>query len=178
MTSESIKVSQDHPLPASWKVEKGLLVYLAENGFEREKYDASWTPASILGIPVYVPNTKRHRWAIMLHDLHHVATGYGTDSAGEGQISAWECRRGIRSLGFYVAGIVLSGLLLGILVAPRKTLIAWKSSGRQKSLFDLESHSYDELLELNIGELRRILGLDEKGHYTGFRSLHLRAPGH
>lgn len=100
--------SCEQPLPSNWSVEQGLNAYLEENGFTVKAYDAPRTPASFLGLRFSVPNTPRHRWAIMLHDLHHVATGYGTDPAGEGQISAWECRRGLRPLGLYVGSIGVS----------------------------------------------------------------------
>ena len=80
------------PLRPEFSVERGRDAYLAENGFSVETYTAKYTPASFLGIPLNVPNTKRHQWAIKLHDLHHVATGYGTDMAGEAEI--WPGKRG------------------------------------------------------------------------------------
>ena len=46
--------------------------------------------------------------AVRWHDLHHVATRFGTDNVGEGEISAWELRRGLRGLGPYVGAIVLA----------------------------------------------------------------------
>jgi hypothetical protein len=81
------------PSSLDWSVQEGRDAYLAENGFTVESYDAKWTPASLLGITFAVPNTKNHRRAIMWHDLHHVATGIGTDPAGEGEIAMWEMRR-------------------------------------------------------------------------------------
>ena len=102
------------PLPGDWKVQAGLDVFLEENGYAFEDYDAPRTPASLLGISFSVPNTPRHRWAIMLHDLHHVATGFGTDARGEGEISAWEARRGLRGLGLYVGAIIVGGVGLGL----------------------------------------------------------------
>ena len=87
------------------------------------------------------------------------ATGYGTDLRGEGEISAWELRRGIRPLGFYVGSIVLSGALLGLLIAPVRTIRAWRRSGRTPSLFGMHDRSYDELLTLTVGELRELLAI-------------------
>ena len=58
-------------------------------------------------------------------------TGYGTDLYGEIEVSAWECRRGLRSLGLYVASLVAGFALLGFLIAPRRTWRAWtRGSGR------------------------------------------------
>ncbi len=72
------------PFPPDLTVRAGLDAFLDENGYSFEHYDAPRTPASLLGISFSVPNTARHRWAIMLHVLHHVATGYGTSAVGEG----------------------------------------------------------------------------------------------
>lgn len=168
----------DRPYPSSWTVRRARDAYLAENGFTVASYAAKWTDATIFGIPIKVPNTKRHAWAIMLHDLHHVATGYGTDMRGEGEISLWEARRGLRSLGLYVASIVAFGSLGGVLLAPRRALAAWQASaGGEPSLFaggDTEA-DYEALLALTVGELRARLGVPEEGLVTS-RALHAQAP--
>lgn len=166
--------TERQPLPASWSVRKGRDAYLAENGFTLSAYDAPWTPASLFGIPIAVPNTRRHRFAIMMHDLHHIATGYGTDHAGEGEISAWELRRGLKRLGLYVGGIVVSGALLGLLCAPRRTVAAFRAGGNRPSLF--AEDDVEKLLDVTIGELRQKLGLPEQGLATAPRGLHAHAP--
>jgi hypothetical protein len=154
----------DNPLPASWTVAAGRAAYLAENGFSLAGYDAPSSEAGqLFGIRFRVPNTPRHRWALMRHDLHHVATGYGTDYASEGEISAWELRRGIRALGLYTGSIVLGVTLLGLLIAPLRTLRAFIAGGRAASLFTHGGLPYDALLSLSIGELRAYLNLPEQG---------------
>jgi len=160
-------------------------VYLAENGFTVEGYDATWTDASAFGLRFRVPNTARHAWAIRLHDLHHVATGFGTDLAGEGEISAWELRRGLRGLGPYVAAIVLTGAAGGLLLHPLRTLRAWRAAAaaprddagaRPGCLFQTR-RPYDELLGMSVGELRRELGLAARLPGAGRRrGLHAYAP--
>ncbi len=170
--------SRDESLPSSWSVERGLHAYLEENGFTLEAYDAPRTPGSFLGVRFTVPNSPRHRWAIMLHDLHHVATGFGTDPAGEGQISAWECRRGLRPLGLYVGSIVVSGVLLGLVVAPIRTVRAWRASAHGASLFHNKVLGRDELLGWSIGELRELLGVPPDGLSTRRRGLQSLAPKH
>lgn len=174
----SQRPSPNEPLPADWSVKQGLDAYLEENGFTLEAYDAPRTPASFLGVRFTVPNPPRHKWAIMLHDLHHVATGFGTDPAGEGQISAWECRQGLRPLGLYVGSIVMSGALLGLIVAPIRTVRAWRASAHSLSLFHDKAPSHDELLGRTIGELRTLLGIPPDGLSTGSRGLHSLAPKH
>jgi hypothetical protein len=165
----------DRPLGGQMSVRNGRDAYLAENGFTVAAYGDRWTEASFFGIPFKVLNTKKHRWGIMLHDLHHVATGYGTDLAGEGEISAWEERRGLRNLGPYLGSIVVSGALLGLLLYPRRTLAAWRRGSGKSSLF--QSHNaYETLLNLTVSELRAKLGLPDQGLAEQPRNLHPRAP--
>ena len=172
----------NEPFPASMNVRKARDAYLAVNGFTVEAYDAKWTDASFLGIKFRVPNTEQHRISIMLHDLHHVATGFGTDLAGEGEISAWEARRGLGALGVYVGGIVASGALMGLMLAPRRTVRAWRNSSTDgASLFPLTrrddfAQRYEALLAMTVGELRRELGVSEDGVVHGPQGLHAYAP--
>ena len=164
------------PLPASWTVERARDAYLEENGFKLAAYDAPRTEAAFAKIRFSVPNTPHHRWGIMLHDLHHVATGYGTNPAGEGEISAWELRRGIRPLGFYVGTIVVLGTLMGLLVAPIRTVRACRRAGESRgSLFHLDM-AYEELLKLTVGQLRERLGIARTGLAGEARRLHSLAP--
>ena len=148
--------------PIAERVEQARDAFLDENGFALADYDAPRTPASFLGIAFSVPNPPRHRWAIMRHDLHHVATGCGTDLASEAEVGAWECRAGLRPLGLYTGAIVLSIVLLGLLIAPRRTLRAWRAS-EGLSLFHLPEYTYAALLSLTVGELRELVGLPASG---------------
>ncbi len=168
---------RNHPVHPSMRVREALEAYLAENGFTVAAYRDAWTRASFFGLPFWVPNTARHRWAIMLHDLHHVATGFGTDLPGEGEISAWEARRaGMRALGLYVGGIVLGGAIFGMVISPRRTLAAYRAApSPMSSLFGAEA-SYESLLDLTVGELRARLDLPAHGLAEGTRRLHPDAP--
>jgi hypothetical protein len=156
-------------------VREGRDAYLGENGFSVEAYDESTTEATLLGIRFRVPNTPKHRWAIMLHDLHHVATGFGTDLTGEAEISAWETPQGLRPLGFYTGWIVGNLALLGFVIAPRRTITAWRAS-RAPNLFHHPELCYEEILAMSIAELRRVLRLPENGFSPRPRRLHAKAP--
>ncbi len=165
------------PIPAELAVRAGRDQYLTENGFTVAAYSAPFTPASFLGLRFSVPNTERHKWAIKLHDLHHVATGYGTDIIGEAEISAWEARRGVGSLGLYVGAIVVSLTLFGIAVAPRRTIRAWRASGANaRSLFGRSDLDYEALLVRSIGDLRDELRIPRAGVAQQPRRLHTFAP--
>jgi hypothetical protein len=164
------------PLPADLSVRAARDAYLEENGFSVETYDARWTDATLLGMKFKIPNTARHRSAIMLHDLHHAATGYGTDLFGEVEVSAWECRRGVRPLGLYVASIVVGLALFGVLIAPRRTWRAWCAGAGRGSLFHREE-GYEAILGLSLGALRERLGIPKAGLHRGPRMLVAGAPG-
>ena len=136
--------------------------YLAENGFTVAAYDDTWAPVSFFALDFSVPNTKRRQAAIRLHDLHHVATGFGTDLPGEAEISAWELRGGLRGLGLYVSSIVFGAALMGLFVAPRRTVRAWRAAGAARTLWSL-GVPYEELLAMSIGELRAVVGVPAAG---------------
>jgi len=159
-------------------------VYLADNGFSLDVYASRWLDVWLFfGVRARVPNTRRHQQALMLHDLHHVVTGFGTDLAGEGEISAWEARRGLMAFGAYVASVVLAGALVGLVVAPRRTIAAWRAAARHRSLFSMARldegalrAAYEALLERSVGEVRGELGIPSEGVARVPRGLHARAP--
>lgn len=165
-----------HPLPASMRLRDARDAYLAENGFTVAAYDSPTTDGSFLGMKFAVPNPPSHRRAIRLHDLHHVATGFGTDHAGEAEISAWQARRGLRAAGMYVTAIVMTNALLGAVFAPRRTLVALRTASAGGSLFSM-TVDYESLLERTVGELREMLTIPEHGLATHPRRLHAHAPG-
>ena len=150
--------------------------YLAENGFSVEAYDNRWTPATFFGLFDFaVPNTPKHRWAIMRHDLHHALTGYGTDQVGEGEISVWEARRGLRGAGVYVGSIIVTGALFGCLLSPKRMWRAWRTAGQGPSLLGIDD-DYERLLECDLATLRSRLGVSPGGVCGSGRGLHARAP--
>lgn len=157
------------------RVRDALDVYLAENGFTAEAYEAAKTTGSFLGKKFAVPNPPSHRKAIRLHDLHHVATGFGTDHAGEGELSAWQARRGLRGVGAYVTAIVIMNTGIGLLSAPGRTWAAFKAAGSGRSLFTRDV-DYESVLDGTVGELRAFLGVPDQGLAEVSRGLHAHAP--
>ena len=162
----------DRPLPPSLTVREARDAYLDENGFTMEAYDEPWTKAKVLGITYAIPNTAHHAWAIQLHDLHHAITGFGTNLVGEGEISGWELAGGLRGQGLYISVLILLGFVTGMLLAPRRTLRAYRAGG-QHLLND--GLSAEDLLDLNLGDLRERLGVPREG-LGGPRKLHEGAP--
>jgi hypothetical protein len=165
----------DRPWSPELSARSARDAYLAENGFSVETYDAQGSTVTVLGFDFYRPLTPRARWAIRLHDLHHVLTGYGTDLVGEAEVSAWEVRRGTRGLGLYVRGIVFGAFLLGFFVAPRRTFAAWRGAGRGPSLFTA-GLEFESLLSLDVHTLREQLGVPVEGVARIPRQRHPHAP--
>lgn len=147
--------------------------YLAENGFVLADYVADSVTVRVFGLDVTVPNTTDRKWAIPLHDLHHVATGYGTDLVGEGEIGAWELGAGCKTSIVYALNVVAT--LLGLVIAPRRILEAFRAGRASKALYRLP-HDYGEMLGWSVRELRAYLRVPERGVARFPRKLHEAAP--
>ena len=165
----------DHPLDAKLPVNEALDAYLEENAFTREEYDKPKVTVNFWGMRFTVPNLPSRQMAVRFHDLHHIATGYGTDPVGEFEVSAWEVRRGIGVFGLYVRLIITSGWLFGLLLYPRRTVHAWRSAKRQPRLPRPSHELYAEFLTLDVASLRARYGIDAAG-IAGPRGLHRDAP--
>lgn len=167
---------RDHPWPGAMRVRAARDAYLAENGFTTEGYASKTTKGSLFGVPITVPNPPAHQRGLRLHDLLHVVTGYGTDHAGEAELSVWQLRRGLRGAGGYVTGIVLLNVVVGLVLAPRRTVsVALATSSAGGSLFD-STQAYETLLDLTVAELRERLGVPPAGLSRARRGLHAHAP--
>jgi hypothetical protein len=189
------------PFSSEMRVREALDRYFLENGFSSAQYAKPWTTLSFLGADFTVPNPASRRRAIPLHDLHHVATGFGTDLRGEGQISAWEVGARIRGVGLYVAALIASGVVLGAVLAPKKAWAAYRAGRGARSLFPGRGNAssppyrqsrigaphscgslrsdvpgYEALLDMTVGELREWMGLPRDGLEPGPRGLHASAP--
>jgi len=133
--------------------------YFEKAGFPPDGgYAASFVSLGKLGpIPIGFPNTDSRRRAVVMHDLHHIATGYGTDWAGEGEISAWEIAAGCGRFPF-AWFINLQGMVMGWVVNPRAT---WRAFVRGRHSRNLYPEGFSEgLLRETVGELRARLALD------------------
>ncbi len=120
-------------------------------------YDDAWVDFKLGPIPMPFPNTPSRKRAVRFHDLHHALTGYATDVRGEFEISAWEIASGCAD---HVAAwqLNLSGMVGGVLVAPRRTWRAWLRGRHSRNLY--RSAYDDALLARRVADVRRDLGLD------------------
>lgn len=128
-------------------------LYFEENKFGKDGgYNDDWVDFKLGPIPMPFPNTKARKKAIPYHDLHHILTGYQTNTTGEFEISAWEIGAGCRG---YVAAwqLNLGGLFAGVLSVPVRTFKAFVRGRRTQSLYD---KPMEELLQKTVKEARAL----------------------
>lgn len=133
-------------------------VYFEANGFgEDGGYSAAWVDFKLGPIPMPFPNTPGRVRAVRYHDLHHVLTGYATDTPGELEISAWELGAGCKD--FWAAWqLNLGGLAAGAVAIPRRTFRAFVRGRRTSSLYGLD---FEALLDRTVGQTRAACGLEQ-----------------
>jgi hypothetical protein len=155
-------------------VASGLEQYLAENGFTVGGYTEPFVELSAGPLTFKIPNGPARQRAIPLHDLHHVATGYGTDLTGEAEIGAWELRAGCNNtfLKLINAGAVLAGLF----IAPIRVWRAFRAARGARSLYVCDV-PLPELRAMTVAQLRQLVGVPTNGVADrALRHLHARAP--
>ncbi|WP_437937860.1 hypothetical protein [Sorangium sp. So ce341] len=132
-------------------------IYFEVNGFGADGgYGDAWVDFKLGPLPVPFPNTRARVRAVRYHDLHHVLTGYDTNTIGEFEISAWELGAGCK--GFVAAWqLNLGGLFGGLLSAPRRTVRAFLRGRRSESLY---GRPFEALLDRTVGDLRREMRAD------------------
>lgn len=142
---------------AGWTMRQARDHYFAVNGFGPDGgYGDAWVDFKLGPLPLPFPNTAGRVQAVRYHDLHHILTGYDTDTLGEFEISAWEIGAGC---GDFVAAwqLNLGGLFAGLVSAPRRAFRAFVRGRRGRSLY---GEDYDALLDTTVAELRARSGAD------------------
>ncbi len=132
-------------------------LYFEVNHFGKDGvYADAWVAFSLGPIPMPFPNTASRVRAVRFHDLHHVLTGYDTDTLGELEISAWELATGCADH-FAAWKLNLGGMAFGSLWKPRRI---WSAFLRGRHSQNLYRETYgDALLARTVGEARESLGL-------------------
>jgi len=144
------------PLDAAMSVREARDRYLADNGLDVASYASRFFITKVGFVPIPFPNPG----LLHLHDLHHVATGFSTDTIGEAEISVFELRAGCR--GFLVHILCVSVIFFVLFVAPHRLLRSFRRSKGARTLY-FDATPYEELLEMTVAELRGKLALPEKG---------------
>jgi len=97
----------------------------------------------------------RRSGPIVLHDVHHLLTGYGFSWRGELEVAAWELGSG--GCGWHVLYWLdrLTFFALGIALAPRVTLRAFARGRRGHNLY---AHDPEEVLRMDVDAARASVG--------------------
>jgi hypothetical protein len=116
------------------------------------------------GFHFYFPNFDLRRKAVILHDIHHIVSGYSTDIFGESEISAWEIASGCKK--YWVAfAIDTSGVMIGIPINFTKVLKAYARGRRTKNLYH-ETIALQKAMDTPVDELKKQLQLDVHEKYV------------
>ena len=134
--------------------------FLARHGFSRDEYRARWYWVQILGWKLWLPNPPSRRVMVPLHDLHHVATGYGVDLRSEAEMGAWELGAGCTTPTLWFINMMATAI--GLFAAPARTVRAFRAGCTARTLYIL-CPDYSELLDITVGELRQRLLLGPSG---------------
>ena len=78
------------------------------------------------GIPV-LPLVGKIKHSLILHDVHHLVTGYDTSWTGELELAAWELASGGCGLNLFFWLDRFLALALGLFVCPRRL---WRAASR------------------------------------------------
>ena len=144
----------------SLSVRAARSLYFRDNGFgdgDDGNYAEAWVDFKIGPIPLPFPNSAPRVRAVRYHDLHHVLTGYATDTRSEFEIAAWEIGAGCRD--FWAAWqLNLGGLAAGMVSIPGRTFRAFVRGRRSKSLY---GRDFEALLDRTVGDLRAECGVDQ-----------------
>jgi hypothetical protein len=92
---------------------------------------------------------------IILHDVHHMLTGYGFNWRGELEVAAWELGSG--GCGWHLLYWLdrLTFFLIGLVSAPRVTLRAFLHGFHGHNLFGRDP---EEVLHMDVDAARALVG--------------------
>ena len=122
--------------------------------------DASAKIELLNGFSIYIPNFEARKKVLLKHDIHHVLTGYQGTIKGEMEISTWEIATGCRH-NWVALYLNYFGMIAGFPISPKNIINAYLRGKVSRNLYK-SKYSEDQILEMNVGELRKELGLAGK----------------
>ena len=137
-----------------------LAKYLEECGIRpkgnpsNELYPDNWFRVPLMGRRVPIFPLGGIKQSLVLHDIHHMVTGYDTDWKGELEIAGWElgsggCAR--HKFMWFDRGFTF---LLALIAAPAATLRAFRRGTRSRNLYGSD---LDSILEMEFDEVQRLV---------------------
>jgi len=133
----------------------------ADGGFDSASVKIKMAP----NFHIYFPNFDARRKAVVLHDIHHLVTGYEASSIiGESEISAWEIASGCKK--YWAAFMIdVHGVLIGLPIHPLRVLRAFARGRRTINLYH-DILPQEQALDTDIEQLKKMLKLDVHGKNT------------
>jgi hypothetical protein len=110
-----------------------------------------WIRMRIRGRLIPIKPLLGHQHAILLHDVHHMVSGYGTSFREELQLAAWELGSGgCRWYALFWLNRI-NAVLLGLLFCPMRTLRALRAGRGLRNLYGCDA---SEILDLDFAAVR------------------------
>jgi len=154
-------------------VRQALQQYLDHNGFTTASYTEPTVDIPIGPFHIPLPNTAGRKAVVPWHDLHHLATGYGTDFTGEAEVGIWELRAGCTNIAAYVYNLMaVSG---GLVISPLRTYRAFRDARGTSTLYRLNL-DYETTLDLELSAMRAMMGVPQDGLAKVPAERHAAAP--
>lgn len=104
-------------------------------------------------LPLALPCRLGLRNALIVHDVHHVLTGYDTSYRGEAQLAAWELASGGCRTNLFFWGDRLSFVLIGLALCPRAMVSAFRRGRHARNLYGWR---HGELLRMPFEDVKRL----------------------
>lgn len=120
-----------------------------------------------------LPNTAGRKVVVPWHDLHHLATGYGTDFTGEAEIGIWELRAGCTTVAAYVYNLM--AVAGGGVISPLRTWRAFQGARGTRTLYRLRL-DYEATLDMELTAMRAMMGIAPGGLAREPAARHAAAP--
>jgi hypothetical protein len=142
-------------------IKEALVNYFRANDLgEDGGLNKSWARLKIGSIYIPFRNTASRKKALILHDIHHLVTGYKTDWKGEVSISSWEISSGCGK--YYAAWVLdLGGLAIGLFLYPVSVFKSFIRGRRTRNLYD-DHILKEQALEMTAASLAEKLLLNKQ----------------
>ncbi len=138
---------------SSLKVKEALSLFFSHYHFKDGGYNDKFFKIKIGKIFIPLPNISARVKVARLHDIHHVLTEYNADWKGEVEIGIWELRTGCGK--YWVAWLLNSiAVCIGLILYSKSIKQAYRRALNSKTNIYHLNLSYEELIDMNIGELR------------------------
>ena len=105
------------------------------------------------GVPV-LPLVGKLKQSLILHDIHHLVTGYDTSWSGELELAGWELGSGGCHTHFFFWLDRIGAFTFGLLTAPRRVLRAFRAGWYARNLYRLDAY---RVLRMDVDELREYI---------------------